>query len=434
MNRVMLAPNWPLPPSVLKPHQQEVYEKATKGRVCLLTGGPGTGKTYITGAVLHHLANTVGTGALIVCAPTGKAATRVTDAMRQHGLNLNATTIHRALGVARNGHDGKGWTFKHGPSCPLPATHVVVDEASMLNTDLAASLLVACKPGTHIMFVGDTGQLPPVGHGAVLRDLLKAGLPAGELTEIIRNDGRIVQACKRIRQGKSYETSSKLNREKGENLLHKEKPTAVQSARMMESFLDTCPYDPIWECQVLCSLNKGTPVAREELNSRLQDQLNPTGIKAKATPFREGDKVMCLSNGLYPAGNGDGNLMGSDITEFLANGEIGRVLHVDKAEAVINFDAPWRQVVLRGRWLEEFVLAYAITVHKSQGSQWPAIIYMSDDNPRARFVGSRELIYTAISRASKLAITIGKQNTINRDCRTEMLTRRKTFLTELLRL
>jgi exodeoxyribonuclease V alpha subunit len=191
---------WPAGPFAdLSDHQQERLGNALTGPVAIVTGSPGTGKTFTAAVVIKAIADAGHIRDVAVCAPTGKAAVRIGETMRAHGLTLNATTIHKLLNVRAGGNGG--WKFAYDEDTPLPYRFVVVDEVSMLDTSLAASLLRACAPGTHLLLIGDVNQLSPVGHGAPLRDLLDAGTPAARLTEIRRNSGLIVETCARIKDG-----------------------------------------------------------------------------------------------------------------------------------------------------------------------------------------------------------------------------------------
>jgi len=214
-------------------HKRQVAVEALQAAVAILTGGPGTGKTYLAVRIIKRIIAVFGADVVAVAAPTGKAAVRITEAMQGYGINLRARTIHSLLGVESRG-EGDGWGFKHGPDLPLEYRFIIVDEASMMDTDLAASLFRACAKGTHILLVGDVGQLPPVGHGAPLRDLIAAGVPTGELTEVMRNSGRIVGACHEIRAGKRFVVSSQLDIAAGENL---RLLPAVSSAAALEQIV-----------------------------------------------------------------------------------------------------------------------------------------------------------------------------------------------------
>jgi exodeoxyribonuclease V alpha subunit len=204
--KVELWPKGPLPG--LSDHQQEELTEALTGPVALLTGSPGTGKTYTATAVIRAIADAGLMRLIAVCAPTGKAAVRITSVMRAAGLAIDASTIHRLLGPSK---DGGSWRFAHDEDSQLPHRIVVVDEVSMLDTDIAAVLFAALEDGTHVLLVGDVHQLAPVGHGAPLRDMMDAGLPAARLTEIQRNAGMIVKACVHVKEGEHFEAMKSLD-------------------------------------------------------------------------------------------------------------------------------------------------------------------------------------------------------------------------------
>jgi exodeoxyribonuclease V alpha subunit len=459
----------------LSAHQHDRVRLALVQPVGILAGTPGTGKTYTTAVVVRELARCHGTGAIAVCAPTGKAAVRCSAAMARYGIPIEATTIHRLLVVGRNGHDRQGWAFKHNEKNLLLKRFIVVDETSMLDTDLAAALLRACSPGTHVLFVGDPYQLPPVGHGAPLRDMIAAGVPCGELTEIQRNAGLIVRACAAIKDGQRFETCDKYDPDATPpmnlRLFPAEKPeAAAETLRgILAKFAANRKFDPVWDCQVLVAVNAKSPLSRAALNAMLQADLNPDGISVAGNPYRVGDKIICTRNSLVtlqmltaanrptamPESYRDVKTVNGDAEQvFLANGEIGRVLAVGPKVVVAEFPTPTRVVKLllgkASKATEEgsgeadeptdkdqantnFDLAYAITVHKAQGSEWPCMICMIDEYPGAKRIASREFWYTAISRARDLCILVGKRETCDQQAKRVALLRRKTFLVERLK-
>jgi exodeoxyribonuclease V alpha subunit len=434
----MIAPPWPLASSIeASPHQCAAWESASaRGGLAILTGGPGTGKTHTAAAILKQCAAQFGLENIAVCSPFGKAAVRITAAMQAAKLDKEATTIHRMLGVSRNGHDGAGWGFRYNLANPLPYRVVAVEESSTLGVDLGASLFAAFQPGTLVLLLGDPGQLPPVEHGAPLRDMLAAGVPHGELSEIWRNAGDIVKACQAIRRGERWEPSRTMDIPAGHNLRHIETIRPSISLRQIERLLGSTPpgLDPVWDIQVLCIVNEKGPLCRQKLNEHLRGFLNPKGRGSKDNKYREGDKVICLSNSMLPVvDDGAAGYDGDSGKEFVANGEIGRVLHVEPKLSIVRFDTPARTVKIAGDWHDDFDLAYAITTHKSIGSEWPVVFYVSDEHPSARRTASRQLIYTAISRSKKLCVTIGRKATMDNDCLNDSLSARKTFLAEMIR-
>ena len=446
---------WPRPGLLpgLSAHQVAELRKATCRAFGLLVGTPGTGKTYATGAVVAELCRTVGTEQIAVCAPTGKAAVRISEAMATHGAAIQATTIHSLLEIGRNGHDGKGWGFLRNRHNPLSQKIIIVDEASMLDTSLLASLLDACEPGTHMLLVGDPNQLPPVGHGAPLRDLIAAGVPCGTLSEVRRNAGRIVEACAQIRQGLPFEVGPPGNLE----VEHRTTPEG--QAGCLESVIDRArsmipgpggrDLDPVEDVQIITAVNKTGTLSRDALNKQLQGLLNPNGERCAGNPFRVGDKAICLRNGAYQfdVGNGFGLLppeaAGAVPRMWIANGEMGRVARVTPGQVSIVFDKPPRPVIVpvgqssggnqdEDGGSNDFELGYAITCHKSQGSQWPVVIVVLDASPGAARVAGREWLYTAISRAETHCILVGRLAVAHHMAKRPALESRLTFLRELL--
>jgi exodeoxyribonuclease V alpha subunit len=467
--------SWPdhLPlDSFLSDHQRERLLAALARPVGILDGSPGTGKTRCAAALIRLIVQRWGLDAVAVCAPTGKAAVRITGVLRGYGIALDATTIHRLLEISRNGRDGRGWGFKRNRGNPLPQRFIVVDEASMLDTTVASNLFAALAGGTHVLLVGDTGQLPPVQHGAPLRDLIAAGVPCGTLTEIMRNAGLIVSACAAIKTCKRWEACARYDPAAGRNLRLVEVPArrpdqaAELLLALLRQFQASGKFDPAWDVQVLTAMNSASPVARAPLNRVLQGELNPAGRAAPPNPFRVGDKIICLKNswlrrvelaGGYPAGEADSyretsssptDPDGTAPDVFVANGDVGLVRAVGPTLSVARFDAPDRLVKIptgkrKGEDREpgedgseiqgaggDFGLAYAITTHKAQGSEWPVVIVLADQ--RGQLVCSRNWWYTAISRATQLCIIVGERCLVERQCKRESLGRRKTFLKELL--
>jgi len=463
---------WPCIDSLrdITPHQRTEVSKSLAGPFGMLLGYPGGGKTFVLGSVIHAVAEQQGIGHCVVCAPTGKAAVRITENLQRYGLPIEATTIHRALGISRCGHDGRGWGFKYNARNKLPARFVFVDEISMGDTETVSKLFSALNPGTHVLLVGDPNQLPPVGSGAPLRDLIAAGVPCGTLTEIIRNSGDITEACRQIRTGGRPLPSQFVNVAAGNNWLHRECHRPALQIEEIKTLLRSCPagIDPIRDVQILCAVNEGRECARKELNAELQAVLNPHA-RTIGDKFRIGDKVICTSNTMLELAN-DGTVgtanrrlpnprefadecLPDAPKEFVANGEIGYVIgpaldprDVSKIRGlIIEIEAPRRRVIvtLSGKKTEmrgdvehvgaacDFDLAYAITTHKAQGSQAPVIIAAVDE--RAKFVASREWWYTAVSRPEKLLITVGQLSAMHRQCKRSELVGRKTFLAEKLR-
>jgi exodeoxyribonuclease V alpha subunit len=448
---------WPSVASceVLSEHQREHASEALAGVVCHLGGGPGTGKTFTAAQIVKLIQSSGLGGSIAVAAPTGKAAVRITEAMRSYGINLQAQTIHSLLGVETNS-DGGGWTFRHNANCPLPHRWLIVDESSMIDVPLMDHLLAARATGTHLLLVGDVHQLPPVGHGAPLRDFIAANVPHAILTEIRRNSGRIVSQCHSIREGQEIRTSMRvdLDVDDPENLYLVQASNADQQ---MEKILKAIALqreeglDPVWDVQVLVAVNEKSGVSRKALNQVLQSELmgkSRSGLVTKSSfngaestpngnPFRTGDKIVNTQNGFFPECQPDGSL-GDDAKVFIANGELAEVLHAESGFTIAR-TRPGEVCVKipRGQKNEtegdsgcSWDLGYALSVHKSQGSEWPVVIVVLDDYAGARMVTSREWIYTAISRAKRLCLLVGKLATAHAMVRRVALKNRKTFLVE----
>jgi exodeoxyribonuclease V alpha subunit len=457
---------WPDPASLpdLTDHQRAAVADALAGMLAILTGSPGTGKSFSAARIIGAVIGQHGLMDVAVCAPTGKAAVRLTEMLLGEGIDsIQATTIHRLLGVSSRS-EGEGWGFDHTEDNPLPHRFVIVDEASMIDTNLMASLLRACRRGCHVLLVGDTNQLPPVGHGAPLRDLIAAGVPTGRLTKIERNWGAGVQACADIRDGTRFQTCRQLDLENGQNLqlIHTadNAATADRIERLLRNIGHRKLFDPVWQCQVIVAVNRKSELSRRDLNRRLQAALNPAGEQVAGSPFRVGDKVVCLKNGFYPVDedhqeDGD-NAEAIDSKVFIANGEIGRVVAVREKLTTVRLDGPPRTIkVPRGKGGDDgddggsgggsngdnaddggqgcqWDLGYAISCHKSQGSEFPCVIIALDEYPGARMVCSREWLYTAISRFRDVCFLVGKKFVADAMCKRLAIQRRKTFLRELI--
>ncbi len=437
----------------LSPHQREHAAAIQSSAVAILTGSPGTGKTFLGAALLRRIVATHGEYLVKVAAPTGKAAVRITEAMQRYKLPLKATTIHQLL--EPRGRSGDSFLFARNEENPIEATVVVIDEKSMCDVTLAASLFAAIPYGCNVLLIGDDGQLSPVGHGAPLRDMLAANIPTAALSEIRRNAGAIVRACKLIREGKMWTPCPKVDLDAGENLVHLDATGDVEQLDKTIALLGslrTKGFDPVWETQVLVPRNGGSAVGRKDLNAKLQAILNPLrdgDVQANKT-FRVGDKVVCRKNSPEVKTVNAKTFTPDGGTTLIVNGDMGRVLVATKSAVVVQFLYPDRFVTLTterrkksddddaadaddakksGR-AGDLELAYAITTHLSQGSEAPVIIVVLDDN--AGPIGTRELIYTAISRAAKLCITVGSLRTAAKWIGKVGLGKRRTFLKELL--
>lgn len=454
---------WPIPASLpdLSDHQREQYAAAARGCLSLLLGRPGTGKT----TTLSRILAVIPSATCAVAAPTGKAAVRITESLQRAGVQgLRATTIHSLLGPNRDEDSGE-WSFAHNEDNPLEYDWVFVDESSMADVFLLGSLLAARKPGARVMLIGDVNQLSPVGPGAPLRDLAAAGLPTGNLVEIFRNSGRIVRCCHGIIDRHRFEPSPAmdLDAESPENLLHLERREPDQQIETLKTILDKFRggsvitgrrIDPVWDVQILVPVNQKSPLARVTLNRILQGFLNPAGETVDGNPFRIGDKIVNGKNGWLPVetqiprdlAGGPWNENQKEGKVYAANGEQAVVLAVQPRLTVARLWLPDRIVRIprggdNGNQDEnnsgdnggtgcDWQLAYALSTHKAQGSSWPVVITLADAYPGARMLCDCCWIYTSLSRAETLAITIGQRNVIDEMCRKSHIWQRKTFLAE----
>ena len=442
-------------------HQADQLKRATAAALGCFTGGPGTGKTHSLSFVLREVIARHGEGAVAVCAPTGKAAVRATESLAARGVGgIRATTIHQFLEIGRNGHDGGGWGFQRNRDNPVSQRFVICDEDSMTDTNLKADFLDACGDGTQVLFVGDPFQLPPVGHGAPLRDMLRAGLAQGNLTEVRRNAGAIVRACDAIKAGARPAFAEAFDLDAADPLnLRFIECRPADTLDVVEKVLRAVTrFDPVWEAQILVATNDKSDVSRKAVNARFGKVLNPDGRRVAEIPFAVGDKVICLKNSkLRPAvpvgvfrdpaqAEHSGNYqVDQDGTAFVANGEVGRVAAVGPAGmvAAVGDKTVWVPRSKKradddqeqpggesGGAMGDWDHAWGITTHKSQGGEWPLVIVIADKAGGG--VADRNWWYTAISRAKTACLVVGDRAAFDSQCRRQALTQRKTFLTELI--
>jgi exodeoxyribonuclease V alpha subunit len=371
----------------LAPEQRSAVEEAARRQVLVVTGGPGVGKTTIVRAILAAL---VRAGIVVrLAAPTGRAAKRLSDT-----TGAEATTLHRLLDF-----DPKSATFKRDRHRPIEAGAVVVDEASMLDLPTADSLAQAIAPGTRLLLVGDVDQLPSVGPGAVLRDVIASDVvPCVRLRQIFRQAARslIVTNAHRINEGEmpvSGAPGDPAGSAADFFIVERRDPERAR-ATVIELVTSRIPdrfgLDPVRDIQVLTPMNRG-PAGAVALNQALQEALNPTGVALVrgARTFRVGDKVMQLRN---------------DYDKNVYNGDVGLVASIDPEEVAMTVRFDGRDVAFEASDLDDLVLAYACTVHKSQGSEYPAVVIPL---LTTHFVMlSKNLLYTAVTRGKRLVVLV----------------------------
>lgn len=417
----------------LEEEQTEAVVLAATQGLLVVTGGPGTGKTTTVSAMLRYFRSLDLT--ILLAAPTGRAARRMTEA-----TGCEASTIHRLLEVSASSDDMSGRVhFERNEDNPLEADVIIIDEMSMVDLPLMYALVQAVPIGTHLVLVGDVDQLPSVGPGAVLRDILKAeAFPTVRLRRIFRQAAAsdIVTNAHRINRGEAIGLDNKsrdfffLPRQEADRivrhmiLLIREKLPAYVKAR---------PYD----IQVLTPMRKGA-LGVENLNRVLQEALNPPDpSKAEKAfgdgVFRVGDKVMQIRNNYQLVWEIRGRF-GTPIHhgEGIFNGDLGLIRQMNHAAGfmTVEFD-DGRFVDYPYGNLEELDLAYAVTIHKSQGSEYPAVLLPLLTGPKMLL--SRNLLYTAVTRAKSCVVILGSEETLTTMIANAHDSRRYTSLAERIR-
>lgn len=367
--------------------QRAAVEAAFQHGVSVITGGPGTGKTTIV-RVLAALGRNR-REAWLLASPTGRAARRLADATGQE-----AKTIHRLLEYAMRPPG-----FTRDAARPLEADGVLIDEASMLDIRLMDALIDAIAPGTRLVLVGDVDQLPSVGAGQVLRDLIDSGtIPVTRLTEVYRQaeDSGIIRNAHRINRGDNPLSGEKESGRRDFYVVPREDAVDAQRAllQVVRERLPALGFDPIRDVQVLTPMHAG-PLGTVALNVALGAALNPDGasFRRMARTFRLGDRVIQTKN---------------DYDNDIFNGDVGRVVAVYNDGLDIDFDG--RTVSLRGDALDPLDHAWAISIHKSQGSEYPAVVVAL--HPGHFVLLRRNLLYTAVTRAKKFACIVGSPRAI----------------------
>jgi exodeoxyribonuclease V alpha subunit len=370
--------------------QRQAITLALASKVMVITGGPGVGKTTLVNAILEILA--AKDIAIALAAPTGRAARRLTET-----TGREAKTIHRLLEV-----DPRTGGFKRCEEHPIEADLLVIDETSMVDVILMSALLKAVQKNTALILVGDVDQLPSVGPGQVLADIIASdAVPVVCLTEVFRQaaESRIITNAHRINQGRMPD----LNRPDGPSDFYFVEAADPEDgvAKIVTIIRERLPrrfsLDPVRDIQLLCPMNRGALGARS-LNLHLQAALNPsptTKIEKFGWTFALGDKVMQIEN---------------DYDKEVYNGDVGYVIGIDPEESTLTVDVDGREVVYDFGELDRMVLAYATTIHKAQGSEYPAVVI-----PLTRqhyMMLRRNLLYTGVTRGKRLVILVGDKRAV----------------------
>ena len=406
--------------SLCAEQRQAALSAAMEG-VCVLTGGPGTGTTTSIQIIIRMMEDM---GRVELCAPTGRAAKRMSEA-----TGRSARTIHRMLE-----YSGEGQGFSRNDENPLDARVVIVDETSMVDIFLMRSLLCALRPGTRLVLVGDVDQLPSVGAGNVLRDLIASGaLPVVRLTEIFRQAGQsqIVVNAHRINRGEYPEIRTRDT----DFFLERRQTAAEAAASVVALVKQRLPrymnLDSLRDIQVMAPMKRGD-VGVYALNAQLQAALNPGGdgvpeLSHGGTVFRRGDKVMQVRNNYDLEWRREG-----EDGQGAFNGDIGYILAVDKrARALtVEFD-DGRVAQYDEEVLDDLELAYCMSVHKSQGSEFEAVVLPLLSGPP--MLMTRNLLYTALTRARRLVVIVGRESCVRAMVDNNHIARRYSALDARLR-
>ena len=405
------------------PEQREAIGYAFSGGVTVVTGGPGTGKTTIIKAILE-ICNLL-KFSCVLAAPTGRAAQRMYESSGRE-----AKTVHRLLEASVDASGGH--RFARDDENPLSQKVIIIDEMSMVDTYLLCALLRAVKTGSYLILIGDPDQLPPVGPGDCLNDIINSGLyNVVKLNKIFRQaeQSLIVQNAHAVNRGEMPVLNRRDNDfffvEKNDNAAIAELLTQLVCNRLPQRY----GADPWEEIQVITGTRKSV-VGTAELNAAFQKALNPPARdkaekKYGSVIFREGDKVMQIKN--------DYDLLwkrGAEEGSGVFNGDIGRITDINTRAESFSVDFDGRIAEYDFSQLEELELAYAVTVHKSQGSEYRIIVIPMFDAPAPLM--NRKLLYTAITRARELAIIVGSRSALARMVANGHVARRYTALKAML--
>ena len=403
----------------LNDKQLQAFEMVKNSQISLLSGAPGTGKTFTLKTILPWAESE---DYNIACAaPTGKAAHQISKA-----TDRPASTIHRLL-EPRYDDRTDGFIFQRNETNQLDIDFLVIDEVSMVDLKLMAAVMKATNLNkTKLLLIGDAFQLPSVSPGAVLRDLIDSEIiPHVELTEVQRNSGDIVKACHDIKDGKYYTPSERIDLPEA-NLRHLEMKLPVLIKKKIKDlvcgYAPTMGYDPVKDVQVLSPVNKRGELSCDSLNALLQNELNPNP-EIKDSIFRINSKVIYTKNSRVSSVTGEETIV--------LNGDMGYVIDMpkDRKQMILRFENPRRDVTIPLS-TKDVKLAYALTIHRSQGSEFPVVVIPVHTS--FGYFTSRSLIYTAISRGADMVITVGEFEAIRQAIDNNLANVRKTMLKEKL--
>ncbi len=398
----------------LAKQQRTAVIEAMREGVLVITGGPGTGKTTIIHTIIQIFKSSG--MEVVLAAPTGRAAKRMTET-----TGIEAKTIHRMLGVAYADDENGRQKFDKNETEPIEADVIIIDEVSMVDMQLLNNLLKAIEPGTRLILVGDANQLPSVAAGNVLKDIIKSEkIKVVRLTEIFRQarESAIITNAHKINSGEE----PVMNGKNTDFFFVNAQYAPEVPGKIVELITKRLPkftgVDSFSDMQVLTPMRKGD-IGAAGLNKTLQKALNPPSdgkkeYETSSCTFREGDKVMQIKNN-YNISWKIENRLGKVIDDGtgIYNGDMGIIKSINKqAETITVLFDDMRQAVYEFTALDELELAYAVTIHKSQGSEYPVVIIPIHSGPP--MLMSRNLLYTAVTRAKKFVIIVGLKSSVNR--------------------
>lgn len=412
--------------------QRKAVMEAAKQGILVLTGGPGTGKTTTINAMIRLFESEGMT--ILLAAPTGRAAKRMTET-----TGYEASTIHRLLEVSGNPEEETIGGFQRNEENPLDTDVLIIDEVSMVDLPLMNALLKAVMPGTRLILVGDQNQLPSVGPGSVLKDIIASRcFPVVMLTKIFRQAGEsdIVVNAHKINRGEPVILD---NKSRDFFFLKRQEPNVIISVMLtlIQKKLPKYVNAGIYDIQVMTPMRKGL-LGVERLNQILQQYLNPPSPEKSEREyadrlFREGDKVMQIKNNYQLEWKIQTKYgLTVDKGQGVFNGDMGVVREINTYEETITVEYDeHRQVIYPYSMMDELELAYAITVHKSQGSEYPAVVIPLLQGPRQLY--HRNLLYTAVTRAKKCVTLVGSEAVFQEMIRNNQDQKRNTSLAERIR-
>lgn len=412
--------------NMLDEKQKTAVQEVFNNKVSVITGGPGTGKTTIIKSVVEVAKKT--DNKVILCAPTGRAAKRL-----EESTGLSATTIHRLLKYTKQ--DDGFLSFEHDRDNPVDGDIIIVDEASMMDIEITARLVDAITINSSIVFVGDIDQLPSVGPGNVLRDIIDSGFAKTITLDTIyrqNEDSNIVTNAHLINTGKMP-----LVNEEGKDFFFIKTHSHYEASKIIADLVNRrlpnyYKYDPFEDIQVLSIMKRGL-VGTEELNKNLQNVLNHQNssniVEYKDVVYSVGDKVMQSVNNYSLEYTDEFGMK----QEGVFNGDMGIITDLDSETGtlVVKFD-DGRIVKYEKTNIDELMLSYAITIHKSQGSEFKAVVIPITSGPYMLL--TRNLIYTAITRAKELVVLVGDEEVLKRMIDNNMISSRNSSLSHRMRI